>query len=108
MAFNQYLWLQEQKTSLNEYLIFNKENGTNYDELFEKLMTDIDNDCIYYNDCWDICKVLAPCNEWDKMELGPITSLAQLAYATLYDFAMSEINLQDMIDEFNYEEDEAE
>ena len=106
MAFDQYLWLKEQKRSLNEYLKFNKEHGneTDYEELFEQLMIDIDNDCIYYVNCWDICKQLSPSVDWDTMELGPITGISQLAYATLYDFAMTQINLQDMIDEFNNEQ----
>jgi hypothetical protein len=100
MSFNKYQWLEEQTKSLNEYLKFNKENGnqTDYDELFEQLLQEIDNDCIYYSNCWDICKQLAPVDEWDKMELAPITNISQLAYAALYEFATDNINIQEILD----------
>ena len=61
--------------------------------------TDIDNDVIYTNDCWDICKELAELTEWDKMELGPITSLQQLAYISLYEFANDNLDLEELLNE---------
>jgi hypothetical protein len=99
--FNKYKWLEEQKESLKEYIVTEWANGNTpeYSELCEKLQNDIDNDVIYYNVCWDICKELAQCNEWDKMELGPITNLAQLAYISLYEYANENLDLEKLLDE---------
>ena len=99
--FNKYQWLREQTESLKEYINYEVSHGNTpeYGDLCEQLQNDIDNDVIYYNDCWDICKELAPCNEWDKMELGPITNLAQLAYASLYEFANDNLDLEKLLNE---------
>lgn len=96
MGFNKYEWLEEQTDSLNEYLMHEPE--ATYDDLHDHLMSDIDNDCIYYHHCWDICKELAPVDEWDTMELGPITNLTQLAYASLYEYATDNLDIQKIID----------
>jgi hypothetical protein len=98
--FNKYKWLEEQKESLKEYISAEIANGNNpeFDDLNDHLMSDIDNDCIYYSNCWDICKELAPCNDWDTMEFGPITSLAQLACASLYDFANENLDLEEILE----------
>jgi hypothetical protein len=99
--FNKYKWLEEQKESLKEYIVTEWANGNtpDYGELCEQLQTDIDRDVIYYNDCWDICRELAPCNEWDKLELGPVTSLAQLAYISLYEYANETLDLEELLNE---------
>ena len=99
--FNQYQWLKEQKESLKEYIVTEWANGNtpDYGEVCEKLQNDIDNDVIYYNDCWDICRELAEVTEWDKMELGPVTSLQQLAYISLYEFANDNLDLEELINE---------
>ena len=99
--FNKYQWLEEQKESLKEYIVTEWANGNtpDYGDLCEQLQNDIDNDVIYYNDCWDICKELAELTEWDKMELGPITSLQQLAYISLYEYANENLDLEDLINE---------
>jgi hypothetical protein len=99
--FNKYQWLREQKESLKEYINAEIANGNtpDYGDLCEQLQNDIDNDVIYYNDCWDICKELAEVTEWDKMELGPITNLAQLAYASLYEYANETLDLEELLNE---------
>ena len=99
--FNKYQWLKEQKESLKEYIVTEWANGNtpDYGDLCEQLQNDIDNDVIYTNDCWDICKELAELTEWDKMELGPITSLQQLAYASLYEFANENLDLEELLNE---------
>ena len=99
--FNKYQWLREQKESLKEYIVTEWANGNtpDYGEVCEQLQNDIDNDVIYYNDCWDICKELAEVTEWDKMELGPVTNLAQLAYISLYEFANENLDLEEIINE---------
>jgi hypothetical protein len=54
--FNKYKWLEEQTESLTEYLQHDPE--ATYDDLHEKLLQDIDTDCIYYATCFDIIKEL--------------------------------------------------
>jgi hypothetical protein len=54
--FNKYKWLEEQTESLTEYLQHDPE--ATYDDLHDYMMTDIDNACIYYADCFDIIKEL--------------------------------------------------
>jgi hypothetical protein len=99
--FNKYKWLDEQKESLKEYIVAEWANGNtpDYGDLCEQLQNDIDNDVIYYNVCWDICKELAQVTEWDKMELGPITSLQQLAYISLYEYANETLDLEELLNE---------
>jgi len=99
--FNKYKWLEEQKESLKEYINAEVANGNtpDYGELCEQLQNDIDNDVIYYNVCWDICKELAEVTEWDKMELGPVSSLQQLAYVSLYEYANENLDLEELLTE---------
>jgi len=99
--FNKYKWLDEQKESLKEYINAEVANGNtpDYGELCEQLQNDIDNDVIYYNVCWDICKELAEVTEWDKMELGPVSSLQQLAYVSLYEYANENLDLEELLTE---------
>ena len=99
--FNKYKWLEEQKESLKEYIVteWANDNQPNYEDVCEQLHIDIDRDVIYYKDCWDICRELAQVTEWDKMELGPITNLAQLAYASLYEFANENLDLEELLNE---------
>jgi hypothetical protein len=54
--FNKYKWLEEQTESLTEYLQHDPE--ATYDDLHEKLLQDIDTDCIYYATCFEIIKEL--------------------------------------------------
>jgi thiamine pyrophosphate-dependent acetolactate synthase large subunit-like protein len=99
--FNKRKWLKEQKESLKEYIVTEWANGNtpDYSDLCEQLQNDIDRDVIYFNDCWNICRELAQATEWDKMELGPITSLQQLAYASLYEFANETLDLEELLNE---------
>jgi hypothetical protein len=99
--FNKYKWIEEQEQMLREYILESIKNDNSVDagDLAEQLNNDIENDVIYYNDCWEICKGIAPNSEWDKMELGPITSIRELAFATLYEFAYENINLDKLLEE---------
>jgi thiamine pyrophosphate-dependent acetolactate synthase large subunit-like protein len=99
--FNKYKWLEEQKESLKEYINAEVANGNtpDYGELCEQLQNNIDREVIYYNDCWNICRELAQVTEWDKMEFGPVTSLQQLAYISLYEYANETLDLEELLNE---------
>lgn len=108
--FNKYKWLEEQTESLIEYIKEDHKNGnrTDVDSLQEKLHIDLDTDVIYYSDCWDICKELAPAYEWDRSDFGPINNVSQLAYVALYDWAMQKIDLEELLEETQSELDNEE
>ena len=99
--FNKYKWIEEQEQMLREYILESIKNDHSVDagDLAEQLNNDIENDVIYYGDCWEICREIAQNCEWDKMELGPITSIRELAFATLYEFAYENINLEELLEE---------
>lgn len=99
--FNQYKWLEEQKELLKEFIIAEVANGNtpDYGDLCEQLQNDIDNDCIYYANCWEICKQIAPSFDWDKLDFAPINSISQLAYASLYEFANENLDLEQLIED---------
>ena len=99
--FNKYKWLEEQKESLKEYIVTEWANGNtpDYGDLCEQLQSDIDNDCIYYSNCWEICKQIAPSFDWDKLDFAPINSISQLAYASLYEFANENLDIEQLLEE---------
>jgi hypothetical protein len=99
--FNKYKWIEETEQLLKEYILESIKNDHSVDagDLAEQLNNEIDNDVIYYNDCWDICKEIAPNYDWDKMELAPITNISQLAFAALYEYAYQNIDLEKLLEE---------
>ncbi len=107
--FNKFNWLEEQeqllKTHIKESLV--NDHAADASDLAEELNNSIDNEVIYYNNCWEICKGIAPNSEWDKMELGPITSIRELAFASLYEYAYENINLEQLLEETYKEIDDA-
>jgi len=107
--FNKYKWIEEQEQMLREYILESIKNDHSVDtgDLAEQLNNDIDNDVIYYGDCWEICREIAQNSELDKIELGPITSIRELAFATLYEFAYENINLEELLEETYREIDDA-
>lgn len=74
-TFNQHEFL----TSLEESIREEIDNGNIKDSIDVMCHIDqtIDNEVIYYSDCWDICNVLRP-NQWDDNG-WQITSIDELA-----------------------------
>jgi len=94
MEFNKYQWLKEQEKSLNEYLENSPESTS--DDLYEQMLIDIDNACIYYNDCFDIIKGLS-FTDFTGHEFE-ITNVTQAAYTALYEWATSNIDIDSIIE----------
>lgn len=92
--FNKYKWLEEQIESLTEYLQHDPE--ATYDDLQEKLLQDIDNDCIYYSNCFDIIKELN-FTEFTDSDFE-ITNVSQAAYAALYEFATDNLDINTILE----------
>jgi hypothetical protein len=92
--FNKYQWLEEQTDSLTEHLQNDPE--ATYDDLHDKLLQDIDNDCIYYATCFDIIKALHFTDFTDSD--FEITNVSQAAYAALYEFATNNLDINAILE----------
>jgi hypothetical protein len=91
--FNKYKWLEEQE-SLTEYLQHDPE--ATYDDLHEKLLQDIDTDCIYYATCFEIIKEL---NFTDFTDSDfTISNVSQAAYAALYEFTNDNLDINTILE----------
>ena len=91
--FNKHTWIDEQR----ELLLESAQNGATYDELHDQLMSDIDSDCIYYTNCFDIIKALR-FTDWSKAEFE-VNNVAQAAYCALYELACEEIDIDSILKE---------
>lgn len=100
--FNKYKWLEEQIESLQEYIRTSED--VTVDDLYEQLHIDIDNDCIYYADCFDIIKGLG-FTDFKDTEFQ-VTNVSEAAYAALYEYAMENIDFQDVLEQTLREGDE--
>jgi hypothetical protein len=94
MPFNKFQWLREQEASLTEYLQHDPE--ATYDDLLEKLLQDIDTDCIYYATCFEIIKELSFTDFTDSD--FTITNVSQAAYAALYEFATENLDINAILE----------
>jgi hypothetical protein len=99
MNFNYNAWKEEVEEEL--YDILKNDSDADHDTLQEELAVRISDECIYYHRCWAIAFTLADPSGWDTFEFGPITSITDLAYATLYEWAFENIDLEQIIEEFN-------
>jgi hypothetical protein len=91
--FNKYTWIKEQR----ELLLESAQNGATYDELQDQLMSDIDTDCIYYTNCFDIIKALG-FTDWSEAEFE-VKNVTQAAYCALYELACEEIDIDAILEE---------
>jgi len=95
--FNKFNFISD----LKEFI---KSEATNYSD-FEQLISEyLDNQVIYYSDCFDICKGLN-LTDFEHELFGTCKDICQLAYCGLYDIVQCEyIKLYDI---FNSLTDEA-
>ena len=56
---------------------------------------EIETACIYYSDCFDICKELN-FTDWENHELGEITNITQAACVALQDYINEEFCMSDI------------
>lgn len=91
--FNKHTWIQEERDILLEYA----KDGATYDELHDQLMSDIDTDCIYYTNCFDIIKALG-FTDWSEAEFE-VKNIVQAAYCALYELSNEEIDIDAILKE---------
>jgi hypothetical protein len=87
-TFNKYQFIED----LNEEIIEAIKNGNckSSDDYYTLMHERIDYACIYYSDCFDICKEL---NATDFTEYDiECSNICQLAYAALYQYSLNELN----------------
>lgn len=91
--FNKYGYLRDLETELTDLA----ESGdiSDNDDLWQYVHNDIDNQCIYYSDCFDICRELHATDWSDNMYGMEITNIAQLAYAALYEYVCEELDMSE-------------
>lgn len=88
-TFNKYQFIEDlENLIINEIKLGNCEDSDDYYTLMHE---EIDRACIYYADCFDICKEL---NATDFTEYdAQINSISDLAYYALYQYTMNEMNI---------------
>jgi hypothetical protein len=74
--FNRYEFLESVKNEITEQ----KPN-----DLYEFIHEQIENEVIYYNDCFEICKNLM-FTDFTNHEFGAINNISQAAFCALWDF----------------------
>jgi len=88
-TFNKYQFIDE----LNKVIIEEIENGNcqSSEDYYTLMHEEIDRACIYYADCFDICKEL---NATDfTIYDDRITSINELAYHALYEYSINEMDV---------------
>ncbi len=97
--FNKYLFLDSVKNSIIGAI----KSGeiTDISDVWEYQNEEIENACIYYSDCFDICKELN-FTDWNNHELGEITNITQAACVALQEFINEEFctsDIEELIEE---------
>lgn len=87
-AFNKYGFIQD----LTDFLTNEINNGNDAD-IYGLISEYIENEIIYYADCWDICKTLNA-NDFTAFDME-CNNITQLAYCALHELVNEEINLSD-------------
>jgi len=82
-TFNEYAFLEDLQTTIKE------ENPT---DVWELIHEEIERECIYYADCFEIVRALN-ITDWKDNEFGEITSITQLAFVALYEFVSDNLEI---------------
>lgn len=87
--FNKYLFIEElEKEIVNE---INKGNIQSSDDYYTYMHNELDTACIYYSDCFDICKELSA-TDFTAYDME-CNTISQLAYAALYEYTLNELDV---------------
>ena len=97
--FNKYLFLDGLKATIIDAI----KSGeiTDISEVWEFQNQEIETACIYYSDCFDICKELN-FTDWTNNEFGEITNITQAACVALQEFINEEFctsDIEELIEE---------
>ena len=62
------------------------------EDVWELIHQEIDRECTYYSDCFDIVKALN-FTSWENNDFGDITNITEAAFAALYEWVQDNITL---------------
>lgn len=65
---------------------------SNSGDVYSVIHQEIDNECIYYSDCFQIIEACGMI-DWKENEFGEITNIQQLAFVALYDFVIDNLEI---------------
>lgn len=93
--FNKYQFLESVKNTILNAI----KNGeiTDISEIWAYQNDEIENACIYYSDCFDICKALN-FTDWSNSEIGEITNISQAAAYALSILLNDEFNDEEILE----------
>lgn len=83
-TFNEYAFLEDLQTTIKE------ENPT---DVWELIHEEIERECIYYADCFEIVRALH-ITDWKDNEFGEITNITQLAFTALYEYVSENLEVE--------------
>ena len=83
-TFNEYAFLEDLKDTIEQ-----SDSG----DVWDLIHQEIDNQCIYNSDCFEIVRALYVTDWKDNELLQDITSIAQLAYVSLYEFVSENLEI---------------
>lgn len=82
-TFNCYGFLEDLKDTIEQ---------SNGGDVYDIINQEIDNAVIYYADCFAIVQELFV-TDWKDHEFGEITNIQQLAYISLYDYVIDNLEI---------------
>ena len=95
-TWNKYKFIEELRNAIESEI--KNGNITDEEEIYNFIWQEIDNACIYYLDCFEICKELN-FTDFTGHELGEINTINQASFCALYDWIYLESDFD--IEHFN-------
>jgi 3-dehydroquinate dehydratase len=89
-TFNKYQFLADLQTELLDAVATNQIESE--DQVWDWIHQAIDNEVIYYADCFAIIYALN-FTDWSDTEFAPVTNVSIAAYSALYEFVNEELDL---------------
>lgn len=89
-TFNKYGFLEDMRTQMLQEIL--NENISDISEAHDFQPELLDNACIYYSDCFDICQSLG-FTDWSNNEFGELTNISQCAYVALQEWVGDEFDM---------------
>lgn len=91
-TFDKYGFIQD----LNDFLTneINKHEVDTMDKIHDLIFEYIDNECIYYSNCWDICKELNATN-FNAFDME-CTTINELAFCALNELINNELDFNEL------------
>lgn len=88
-TFNKYAFIQDLT-----FFLTNEIENDNYTDINVLINEYIDNECIYYNTCFDICKTLGA-TDFTAYEIE-CNNINQLAYCALWELVNEELDFNEL------------